>query len=72
MTHVQDEIGEHNPPQPIPVLTAQEVEGLSMGSQSFGSLAWRRFRRHKLALLGAIGLILIALAFFIGPMFSEY
>ncbi len=69
---LQDERQEHNPPRPIPILTGQEVEGLSHGSQSFGTLAWRRFRRHRLALLGGIGLVLIALAFFVGPMFSEY
>ena len=51
---------------------ADDLEGLSEKPKSFGRLAWERFIHHKLALFGLFGLILIALAFFIGPSFSEF
>ena len=41
-------------------------------SQSTGSLAWRRFRRHKLALIGTITLAAIAIACFGAPLLSSY
>jgi len=49
-----------------------EAEGLSENPKSFGKLAWERFLGHRLALLGAIGLLLLVALFFIGPMFSEF
>ena len=51
---------------------ADDLEGLSEKPKSFGRLAWERFIHHRLALLGAFGLILIALAFFVGPMLSDF
>jgi len=65
----------------IPVYAFQEVEGLSSAEEiegltdvpkSFGRLAWTRFRHHRLALLGGIGLILIVLLFILGPMLSDF
>ena len=55
-----------------PGLTTTEVEGLSDVPKSFGRLTWERFLNHKLALVGVIGLVLIALLFIVGPMFSDY
>ena len=55
-----------------PGFTAQEMEGLSEVPKSFGRLAWERFRRHKLALAGAIGLFVIIVLFFVAPQFSDY
>lgn len=60
------------PPQHIPIFTAGEIEGLNTTPQSFGRLAWRRFRRHKLAIVGAFGLVFILVLFIIGPSFSPY
>lgn len=51
---------------------ADDREGLSEKPKSFGRLAWERFIHHRLALLGLFGLVLIALAFFVGPSFSEF
>jgi len=51
---------------------ADDLEGLSEKPKSFGRLAWERFINHKLALFGLFGLILIAAAFFIGPMITDY
>ena len=38
---------------------------------SWGTETWRRFRRHKLALFGALILILIILAVMVGPFFYK-
>ncbi len=67
-------------PEPIPAFSAaaagetdyDQLEGLSEAPKSFGRLAWERFRHHKLAIAGAIGLILIIALFWIGPQLSEY
>ncbi len=67
-----------HPDEPISAITAMaladtdELEGLSEKPKSFGRLAWERFRHHKLALIGAIGLVVIIALFFIGPHLSEY
>ncbi len=55
-----------------PAFSAIEMEGLDETPKSFGRLAWERFRHHKLALAGVIGLILIIALFFIAPQFSDY
>ena len=52
--------------------SSAEVEGLTEAPASFGRLAWKRFLHHKLALAGAIGLVLIILLFIVGPMLSDY
>ena len=49
-----------------------EAEGLSENPKSFGKLAWERFLGHRLALIGGVGLVLLAALFFLGPMFSEF
>lgn len=51
---------------------AAAAEGLAVEPKSFGKLARERFFKHKLAIVGAVGLALIALAFLIGPWFSQY
>ncbi len=56
----------------VPVFSAGEIEGLTEAPSSFGKLAWKRFRHHRLALLGAIGLVLILVAFIVGPMISPW
>jgi ABC-type dipeptide/oligopeptide/nickel transport system permease subunit len=60
------------PPRRVPIFVPGEVEGLTTVPQSFGRLAWRRFRRHKMAIVGAVGLVLIMVLFIVGPMFSDY
>ncbi len=53
----------------IPRLTPDELETPPL---SLGQLTWRRFRRHKMAIFGAITLILIVLYAFGGMLvFSE-
>lgn len=48
------------------------AEGLSETPKSFGRLAWERFLNHRLALVGAVGLVLLVGLFVIGPSFSEF
>lgn len=49
-----------------------ELEGLSEKPESLGQLAWQRFRRHRLAIIGVALLVLLIAAFWIGPMLSPY
>ena len=75
MTDTLTPSGDSGPEQTIAESTADrlaEAEGLSENPKSFGKLAWERFLGHRLALLGAIGLLLLVALFFIGPMFSEF
>lgn len=60
------------PPRRVPIFVPGEVEGLTTVPQSFGRLAWRRFRHHKMAIVGAVGLVVIMVLFIVGPMFSDY
>ncbi|BAN02486.1 ABC transporter permease [Ilumatobacter coccineus] len=54
------------------VADAADLEGLSDKPKSFGRLAWERFLNHRLALVGAVGLVVIVLLFFLAPYFSDY
>ncbi len=56
----------------VPVFSAGEIEGLTEAPQTFGWLAWKRFRHHRMAIIGAIGLVLILLLFIVGPMVSPW
>ena len=56
----------------VPVFSAGEIEGLTEAPQTFGWLAWKRFRHHRMAIIGAVGLVLILLLFIVGPMISPY
>ena len=51
-----------------------EAEGISLSAkpESFGRQAWKRFRSHKLAIVGSITLTLLVATFFIGPYISPY
>lgn len=53
-------------------LAVADAEGLSEKPKSFGRLAWERFVGHRLALVGAVGLLLLVALFWIGPMLSEW
>ena len=49
-------------------LTVESAVALGARNASPGAEAWRRFRRHRLALAGAVILTLIALAVVLGPL----
>jgi ABC-type dipeptide/oligopeptide/nickel transport system permease subunit len=55
-----------------PFVEVGEVEGLSEKPESFGRQAWDRFRKHKVAIAGAVLLVLIILLFIFAPMFTPY
>ena len=56
---------------PVEPLSA-EAQGLSEKPSSPARLAWRRFRRHKLAMISAVVLILITLACIFAPLLTDY
>ncbi len=62
----------HDSPEQAPIFSAGEVEGLTEKPKSFGRLTWEKFIRHRLALVGLIGLIVIVVMFFVAPWFSDY
>lgn len=49
-----------------------DTEGLSDKPKSFGRLAWERFLGHRLALVGAVGLLVLVALFWVAPIFSEF
>ncbi len=55
-----------------PRFSVADAEGLSDKPKSFGRLAWERFLGHRLALIGAVGLVLLVALFWLGPMLSEW
>ena len=63
---------EERPASVAEKLAIADAEGLSEKPKTFGQLAWERFLGHRLALIGAVGLVLLVLLFWLGPMFSEW
>jgi peptide/nickel transport system permease protein len=52
--------------------TADVAIGLGSKALTPGWLAWRRFRRHKLAILSAVGLVVIVLLVVFAPVLTQY
>lgn len=55
-----------------PSALVDEVEGIVVRSRSLGRQAWDRFRRHRVALVAGLLLVLMAVAFWVGPKLSPY
>ena len=53
-------------------VTVDDLEGLSDKPESFGRQAWDRFRSHRVANVGVVLLILVVMAFIIGPWLSPH
>lgn len=49
-----------------------EREGINVASRSFGRQTFDRFRRHRLAMASAVILLLLVIAFVVGPWLSPY
>lgn len=49
-----------------------ELEGMQVEGRTFAQQAWQRFRRHKLAIISVVMLLLVTLAFVLGPIVSPY
>jgi peptide/nickel transport system permease protein len=63
--------------QPATTAPAQDVivderEGITFSSRSFGRQTWDRFRRHRVAMVAAAVLILLAISFWVAPALSPY
>ncbi len=50
---------------------AGDALGLSEKPESLGRQAWDRFRRHRLAIVGSVLLVLLAISFWVGPYFAQ-
>jgi peptide/nickel transport system permease protein len=48
-----------------------ESEGLTGKPQTFMQLAWRRFTHHRLAIFGAVGIVVLVALFILGPIWSS-
>jgi peptide/nickel transport system permease protein len=49
-----------------------EREGMSISSRSFGRQTWDRFRKHRVAMISAVVLVLLTVTFIVGPWLSPY
>ena len=59
-------------PEELDAEALAEREGMQLDGRSFAQQAWSRFRKHKLAIGSTVVLILIALAFVVGPWIIPY
>jgi peptide/nickel transport system permease protein len=59
-------------PEPGAIGTTDVAVGLSSKPLTPGRLAWRRFKRHKLALLSAVVLVLIIMLAVLAPLLTKY
>lgn len=57
---------------PDGTILLDEREGIAIIGRSFGRQTWDRFRRHKLAILAIVLLVLLVALFWVGPMWSPY
>ncbi len=55
----------------VDVLNAEAL-GLTERPESLGRQAWDRFRRHRLAIIGTLSLVILTAIFWIGPYFVKY
>ncbi len=54
------------------VVVARDDDETSVRSMGLGALTWMRFRRHKLAFVGAVVLILLILSALLAPWIAPY
>ncbi|MDY7100377.1 MAG: ABC transporter permease [Actinomycetota bacterium] len=72
VAYPDEDLDGRQPPPPGDDVTDDEAEGLSTEARSFGRQTWDRFRRHRVAMAGALGLVLLTASFWIGPWWSDY
>lgn len=58
--------------EPAVAVDLETVEGLAPTPVGFGRQAWRRFRRHRLAVGGGITLVVLGLTFWLVPPLLPY
>jgi ABC-type dipeptide/oligopeptide/nickel transport system permease subunit len=59
-------------PVPRSEIIADETEGLTIVSRSFGRQTWDRFKHHKIAIIAAVLLTALTISFWVGPMLSPW
>lgn len=52
--------------------TVSSIPTPNLTDETYAKTVWRRFRRHKLALIGSVVVLVLVLAALIGPMISPY
>ena len=61
-----------SPGRPGTGTTIDEAAGIPVQSLGLAALTWRRFRRHKLALLGGGVIVVLTLAAILAPLIAPY
>jgi peptide/nickel transport system permease protein len=61
-----------SPGRPGMGTTTDEAAGIPVQSLGLAALTWRRFRRHKLALVGGVVIVMLALAAILAPLIAPY
>lgn len=61
-------------PQSVDLSSQDElaVEGLNIEAKSFGRQTWERFRRHRLAMIAFVVLVLLVASFWVVPYLSPF
>lgn len=49
-----------------------EREGMTVEARSFGRQTWDRFRKHRIAMFAGVLLLLMGVAFYVGPLVSPW
>src|SRR5919204_2975821 len=52
--------------------TTDEAAGVPVQSLGLAALTWRRFRRHKLAVVGGVAIVMLALTAGLAPLIAPY
>ncbi len=52
--------------------TVSSIPTPNLTDETYAKTVWRRFRRHKLALIGSVVVLVLVLAALIGPLISPY
>jgi peptide/nickel transport system permease protein len=60
------------PDVPTESVLIDEREGVAIVGRSFGRQTWDRFRRHRIAIFAVVLLVLLTIAFWVGPLLSPW
>src|ERR687886_520876 len=61
-----------SPGRPDTGTTMDEAAGIGVQSLGLAALTWRRFRKHKLALVGGVVIVVLTLAAILAPLIAPY
>src|SRR5438270_6570358 len=61
-----------SPGRPSLGTTTEEAAGVDVQALGLAALTWRRFRKHKLALIGGVVIVVLTLAAILAPLIAPY